>query len=253
MVKFPDNKRIIGEGMPEQYQFLRYYIPGSLSLAYLFLLVLVNTGERIFDLLIGTGTVSVVIGTFTLSPALGYVIYQFYDTLLYNRIARCKKRKALNLLDTWADAKGFPKGDNWESTRRKELIDFILYSSATDSSFEISDQLADTIRGFWSHINARIVSSVFVPISSGILFLLLNSLRPIEINGLSTLSAVFAIIVLSIFIGYPSIRTIKEAFALEEYLIRAKERDLRDYMNLENQQDCTRLREEFRRRCRDTI
>lgn len=220
--------------MSEQYQFLRYYIPGSLSLIYFFGLILASVGENVFQVLKNPALISLVVGVFAISPALGYVIYTFYDWTLYNRIARCSERRTLNLLDTWANEERFRRGERWEDVRRKELIDFALYSSLHDSHFRTSNRITETVRGFWNHVNARLVSATFVPIASFIffaLFVLLNP--PISVNAGNTVFAVTAILVLSACIGFPARRTIREAFALEEYVIIAREQAVREYMRLD--------------------
>jgi len=218
----------------EQYQFLRYYIPGSLALIYFLILILANIGERIFELSFSNEALtSLVLGAFVISPAIGYVIYLFYDWILYNRIAECCERETLHLLDRWAEEERFRRGERWR-IKRKELIDFALYSRLEDSDFEISDSIAETIRRFWNHINARLTSAVFVPIASVIFFGLFWSLRPLStLNIGCTLLTIMIMGIVSACIGFPAIRTIREAFALEEYLLRAKEQAVRAYMRLD--------------------
>lgn len=182
---------------------------------------------------------SLVIGVFALSPALGYVIYQFYDGLLYNRIANSKNRRTLELLDKLALETNFSRIDSWEA--KKELIDFTLYSGGTEPHSKISDKLLETLRGFWSHAAARIVSAIFVPIASFglfVIFLTVVSALHVSITWSAfrvpqTVFTICLITILSLFIGYPAKRPIKEAFMLEEYVFRVKEGAVRDYMKLE--------------------
>lgn len=229
--------------MSEQYRFLRYYIPGFLFLTYFFGLVTVNIDRSIFELfrVLRLDPTSLVAVAFTSSPAIGYLIYQFYDWSLYNRIAKSKERKALILIDKWATEEKFPKGERWE-VKRKELVDFALYSSLEESDFTISDKISETIRGFWSHVNARLVSSIFVPIASGVFFaicwilniiLVLN--LPFKFDLPKTVVLIILVIILSAFITYPAKRTIREAFALEEFVIRVRKQVIRNYMKLETE------------------
>jgi len=227
-------KSIEGFEMTEQYQFLRYYIPGSLSLIYFFGLILANMGDEAFRLLNHPALISLVVGLFASSPALGYVIYLFYDWTLYNKIASCEERRALTLLDTWANTEHFRKGERWQSVRRKELVDFALYLRPHDCGLRISGNVTETIRGFWSNANARITSAIYVPIASGIMFAIFVLLKPpITISVCSTAFAFLGIMVFSVCIGLPAKRTIREAFALEEYIVTARQQEIREYMRLD--------------------
>jgi len=190
--------------------------------------------------------ISVVASAFALSPAIGYIIYQLYDWLFYsNRLPRDKGRKALDFLGDLAVEEEFPeKGRTLEFHRKKELIDFTLYCGHKNTDFKISEQISDTLRGFWSHVAARYVSSIFVPISCGIFFcglLILDYFSVLNIPFNESIDnknfpLILLIVLLSICIWIPSRRIKKEAFALEEYIIRAREKTVRDYMRLEKKQ-----------------
>lgn len=237
--------------MSEQYRFLRYYIPGFLFVTYLLGLITVNLNKNIFSFFktVGLDPISFVGIAFTASPAIGYMIYSFYDWVLYNRIGNCDERQTLVLLDEWAlKEKLIKKGQKIEKVRKKELIDFAVYSSAKRSSLIISEQLPETLRGFWSHVNARYVSSIFVPLACGLFFVILWGLNIIlalnipfktsleDIDIYRNTALILSIAVLSICVGYPARRTVQEAFTLEEYIVRAKEKAVRKYMKLEKKQ-----------------
>lgn len=87
----------------EQYQFLRYYLPGSVFLIYLaLLLVPVTNPESLIFLIQGQNLLALVTligGAFVISPPLGYLLYSLYDTFLYNHFAmNWVKRRSLWVL-----------------------------------------------------------------------------------------------------------------------------------------------------------
>lgn len=190
--------------------------------------------------------------------------------------------------------------DQWKRISKfKELIDFALYSGiastdkikesriveTTDNSeskqiertvgskrriprVNVNIQITETIRGFWSHHNARFVMSTFVPIFTAITIVIilvadiylsstivgyypllwitqhLQQLAPFHppaislfliffnlLNPLTLSNASFVVLVvlLSIFIYSPIKRIRMEAYTLEAYLLVARE-DLLDEM-----------------------
>lgn len=258
----------MGIELSERYQFLRYYIPGFLFLSYMFGLITVNIDRSVFEILktLGLDPITLVAAAVAISPAIGYIIYTSYDSIGYNSIiAKSKKREALSLLVKWAEKEEYPKkGETLDFTRKKELIDFALYCSRKDTGFEISGQIAETIRGFWSHAAARYVSSIFVPLACACFLGILLVLNYSSVLNLpfkeyvdnQNLPLILLIIALSICMGYPARRIVGEAFALEEYVVRVREQAVREYMKLEKKQrsetedklNCVRLREKFKKK-----
>lgn len=258
----------MGIELSERYQFLRYYIPGFLFLSYMFGLITVNIDRSVFELFktLGLDPISLVAVAVAISPAIGYIIYAFYDWTLYRRLSKCKtQRITLKIIDEWAKTEKYPKkAETLDFTRKKELIDFALYCSRKDTGFEISKQIAETIRGFWSHVAARYVSSIFVPLACACFFGILLVLNYSSVLNLpfkeyvdnQNLPLILLIIALSICMGYPARRTVGEAFALEEYVVRVREQAVREYMKLEKKQrsetedkpNCVRLGEEFKKK-----
>lgn len=177
----------------------------------------------------------VFVGFFAISPPIGYVVYQFYDGTLYRILSKCKKKRiALQLIDKWAEEEKV--SSLFDDVKRKELIDFALYFSFRKSRFKVSEKLGETIRGFWSHANARLVCSIYVPLFSLLIFLglvianLILSWNIFTLELWRTLVILFSIVAFSFFLGYPAWETIQEAFALEEYLVRVREQEIREYM-----------------------
>jgi hypothetical protein len=112
----------------------------------------VNNG----DVLIG-----VFAGAFGASLAFGYVIYTFYDSLLYNVLA---------MRPGWRDIlKYMERIDVWkklDNAQRKEFLDTLFYYLGKRDP--MNQKFSETIKGIWSHFNARIVCLLFVPIFSGV-------------------------------------------------------------------------------------
>lgn len=214
----------------------------------MFGLIAVNIDRSVFELFktLGLDPISLVAAAVAISPAIGYIIYTFYDSIWYNyRIAKSEKREALGLLVKWAEKEEYPKkGETLDFTRKKELIDFALYCSRKDNDFEISEQIAETIRGFWSHAAARYVSSIFVPLACACFLSILLVLNYSSVLNLpfkeyidnKNFPLILLIITLSICIGYPAGRTVREAFTLEEYVVRVREQAVTEYMKLEKRQ-----------------
>jgi hypothetical protein len=201
----------------EQYQFLRYYLPGSLFLLELglFLAPFINYFE-LQKLLGGNllSLVTVVGGAFVVSPAIGYLLYSAYDTAIYNQKAmNWDNRRSLMYLIEWArhprmSARnlerifvGIDQADsNTLKIMKKDLnsvdfgklrpslkslIDFIIHSKPRNGNSEVrDDEISANLRGYWSHFGARWVCGAIAPITAlGTFFILLVFLFPILIQG----------------------------------------------------------------------
>jgi len=198
----------------EEYRFLRYYIPGSLCLTYTFILVLFNSNENLINYL-RTNPIQILgaaIGLFAISPAIGYIIYQFYDWIVYRSrwISKNReKRIALIKIDEWAEEEKI--SSFLDDVKKKEFIDFALYFGFEKAEFNVSERIGETIRGFWSHANARLTCSICVLPSSLILFFLfaltVNQIFPwniVTLKPFGLLVIPFLMAMLSIFLGYPA-------------------------------------------------
>ena len=148
----------------EEYQFLRYFIPGSLFVIYVTLLVLPNLNPQLFPYLSSNPEtiLAIVAGAFGASLAFGYLIYSFYDLVFYNFLAMKfpNKRKILGYMKE--------KIEGWDDVSepdKKEFLD-MLYRLPGDANK--NEQVSSLTRGIWSHFNARIVSATCVPLFAGI-------------------------------------------------------------------------------------
>ena len=232
----------------EEYKFLRYYIPGSLFLIYLASLTIPNLAVINQNTLLERWDIvlSAIVGSFVISPAIGYVIYSFYDWLFYNRIATYSKwrttfrlinERAPEILDT--------------TNKKKEFLDLLFrihYSSEHNSSEpEINPSILETMRGMWNHFNARITCAVFVPIFSvitfGLLYICDIGLSSFEIFRFRSFIfwahhipfqavSLLIIILLSLGLGIGSSRPYQETCRLEEYLFKVKSKDATKLLNI---------------------
>jgi hypothetical protein len=229
----------------EEYQFLRYFIPGSLFVIYVSFLAIPNIDGPIIpfllrhpDILIG-----IVGGAFGASLAFGYLVYSFYDWTSYNRLAmHCSKGKR-RILGYMGE-----KIEDWDSSdpqkkipdsQKKEFLDMLYRLLGNEGK---NQQIADMVRGIWSHFNARIVCAIFVPILAGasvFLFHIINLLispymSQWTLENHLTSSIVFnfqwffvvpwliAVFVISLFLGLGATRPYEEACTVEYFSIRHK-------------------------------
>ena len=81
----------------EEYQFLRYFIPGSLFVIYTTLIIYPALSLEILLFLEKNPEIvlGIIGGVFAGSLAFGYLVYTLYDTFLYNIIAMNPKRRKL--------------------------------------------------------------------------------------------------------------------------------------------------------------
>jgi hypothetical protein len=214
----------------EEYQFLRYFIPGSLFVIYTSLIIYpaLNADTLTFleskpEIVLG-----IVGGAFAGSLAFGYLVYTFYDTVLYNLIAMNSKWR---ILLRYLAAK-IPEWNNLKNHEKKMIMEMIHTSGDYTRGV---DKFYDIVRGWWSHFNARIVCALFVPALSlatfGLLLLLdfffLKTIEIFSFNNQYTASytlifiTIFAIS-LCLFIG--AIRPLREATQYEYYFIKKQNR-----------------------------
>lgn len=201
--------------------------------------------------------ISAVVGGFVVSSPIGYLLYLIFDYAFYTKIARGKeniffrwnKRSIIKYLNNWINewAKENTKLQNLSTEEKQELIDFALYTSlkeregcSSERTFAISDTIIDTLRGFWSHHNARYVCSLFVPLASGILATFLVFLMGHSGSSLFKFDhctiVLEIIFVLSIFaVSWYNIRptekTRREIYALEEYILLTKKNAIHEILS----------------------
>jgi len=176
---------------------------------------------------------SAVVGSFVISPPIGYVIYTFYDSLLYERVATYPKwRTVFRLLD---------KNQKLDTTDKKKAFLDLVFRIHTKDSIKVDPSLLLTIRGIWSHFNARIVCSIFVPAFSVGCFLVLYAVEnalPIEIFRFRSftwsnlaiplwLVPVLIIATVSLVLILFSRRPYRETCRLEEYLFLVKDKEVK--------------------------
>ena len=216
-----------------EYQFLRYFIPGSLYVIYTSLLIIPNLGDDVVKYLGQNGNVLIGVfgGAFAAGLAFGYVIYTFYDTWLYNRLA---------MRPCWRDIlKYMDKINVWKelnNEQKKEFLDTLYYYLGDRDP--MNQKFSETIRGIWSHFNARIVCSIFVPAFSIATIFLLRTVelgsdikfelfyfRSFHYPGFQIKYFCFSlaiIIAISIVLVIGARRPYKEAVKLEFYFLKLK-------------------------------
>lgn len=221
----------------EEYQFLRYFIPGSLYVFYTSLLIIPNLADTIVKDLGQNGNVliGVFVGAFGASLAFGYVIYTFYDSFLYNFLAmRPGWRDILRLMESEINV--WTKKSN---EKKKEFLDTLYYY--LDKRDPMNQKFSETIRGIWSHFNARIVCLFFVPTFSGVTVFLLwlveqgSDLKLFSFRSFSLMEGqrtylslcAFIIVVISSVFLWGARRPYKEAVKLEYYFLKSKIEDSR--------------------------
>lgn len=212
----------------EEYQFLRYFIPGSLFVIYTTLMTFPILSSTAIDYLLRHPDflLGIIGGAFAGSLAFGYIIYTFYDTVLYNRFAmNVEKRLLLQYLPTQI------KKGKWDSLdeHEKKMIMEMIHVAGKDT--KDCDRFYNIVRGWWSHFNARWVCLLFVPLLSGISVIFLYSFDVI-ISGrifAFTLPNLILYIPIAIVIAIVSLvlktgakKPFNEAAQLEYYFIKYK-------------------------------
>ena len=147
----------------DEYQFLRYFIPGSLYVIYTTALIIPFLDPSVINFFKGdtSALLGVVGGAFGASLAIGYIIYTFYDTFGYTKrlFKDPEKRKMLGYLND--------NIQDWKEpldASKKEFLDMLWIKLSENNSGE---RFFATVRGMWSHFNARVVCYKYVPIFAG--------------------------------------------------------------------------------------
>jgi hypothetical protein len=122
----------VGNTVFEEYQFLRYFIPGSLFVMYTTLVFLPNLSKNVVSYILEKpdSLLGIVGAAFGASLAFGYIIYSVFDTLLYNPIAlKNGWRKVLSYMESKIDTevnKKVWRGLNKE--KKKEFLEMLFLS-----------------------------------------------------------------------------------------------------------------------------
>ena len=221
----------------EEYQFLRYFIPGSLYVIYTTALItpfldpsVINFFENDPSALLG-----IVGGALGASLALGYIIYTFYDTFLYNRWAmnfenRVSLRYLAEKIEGWDDPRKPQNTNCINDYQKKMFLDMLWIGFDKDN---LSERYDKTLRGMWSHLNARKVCYLFVPAFSVISFSLLVITLPIIIREtlfilppLPNWGVFFLVLIVIGFISgvfrYGAKRPLNEGTTLEYFFIKQR-------------------------------
>ena len=187
----------------DEYQFLRYFIPGSLAVIYIAFFLAPFIGDGVINNFKASpeGLLGIVGAAFGASLAIGYVIYTFYDTCSYNKAAMdSTKRRILHYLE-----KQKPDCKKLSEFEKKATLD-MLYDAFDDSS--VSNRVASKARGMWSHFNARKVCAIYVPsfsiVFSVIIILFAHLIKP-NIFDFSNLYRFLLLIPICLIVGAVSI------------------------------------------------
>lgn len=225
--------------MAEEYQFLRYYLPGSLFLFYVAILLVPNSSvyssivSSDGTLSLGINLVGLLVSLIGVSPIIGFIIYAFYNPY-YERRAVASDRGAFEYLKTEKFTKNTKiKAELILSSdkQRKEFLDLVVHTKGIGSNLEVDSDIRDLMKGHLSKYAARIVCGFYVPIFSTIVVLTLFLIGVFSPTTLSFNWQPHFLIPAALLISFLSIRflrdnerVIQEAFILEEYLVKAKEK-----------------------------
>lgn len=216
---------------------MRYYLPGSLFLIYMMILVIVNLPAQTIKTLSQEALVGIFTGAFVASPTIGYLIYAFYNHLYEHWAGDVTKRPALKYLEdlSFTSEKNRPyiRGNLRCFIQKKEFLDLIYHSSSNNGEMKIDTEILNTLKNHLSAFAARIVCGFFVPIFCIPSFLLVwKALSLINIdfawNALFTIFSILAIAIISIVLLIDCMRVLYEAYQLEVYMIKTKSKEIEE-------------------------
>lgn len=233
----------------ERYQFLRYYLPGSLFFTYA-AIVLIPALQTPSSIDVAVGVFG---GIIIASPVIGYLIYIPFNFLYDYYFSQRWDREALDFIK---DAK-FMNKDYQETyknkiatySKQKELIDLFLhldYVSAREDTriakkpdANINPQILNTLQNQLNNFAARTVCGLFTPIASIaftivlVQFSRMNNVffRPFYFQNIFLLIfSLVVIAVISILLIIGSTKVLDEAFVLENYIVRSRKREAKIVM-----------------------
>lgn len=219
------------------YQFLRYYLPGSLLLIYSSLFVIPLMDPNTFVGLSLDKIIAVFVGLLAANYAIGYLVYIPFS-YKYEKVAvDPDRRPSLKFIESMAKSVGcetyFRCG-----TQKKEFLDLVYHANIeTRLGLKIHHEIVNTLKNHLSNYAARYVCGTFVPfaiIPAMILTIPLLSFVGIGFqlrNLWFLLFALAVVILISLFLSMDRERVLDETFALEEFMVRSKTEEIRELLN----------------------
>lgn len=226
--------------MSEQYRFMRYYLPGSLFLIYLMILIIPNLSAEAIEILSDhtPAIIGIFTGAFVASPIIGYLVYAPYNYVYEHWAGKRTTRGALRYIEDLEfvndnDRAGYQKNLRC-ITQKKEFLDLVYHSTLKKNvgEIKIDPKIVETLKNIVSNFAARIVCGFFVPLFC--LFLVYPSVEILKLFGLTLELNIFFLLVSILFIGALSFvllldskRVLYEAYQLEEYMVKAKKEEIK--------------------------
>jgi hypothetical protein len=217
----------------EQYQFLRYYMPGFLFFTYLGIILVPALEAQTFDV---AEIIGIFGGIIVSSPVIGYLIYNPFN-LCYEYVFSRMHRPALDFIAN-AEFAEIEERDNYRSkipnryTQQKELIDLFLNVDYLDKKPDarINTQVLNTLRNQLNNFASRVVCGFFAPLASFFVAFVLyqfslfggSAFGSYSFNNFILTISIASIIAVSFFLLIGAPKVLEEAFALEGYVIRSK-------------------------------
>ncbi len=222
--------------MAELYQFLRYYLPGSLLLLYVLLFIIPNLSTDTLNIIGLDNLLAVFVGLLALNYAIGYLVYIPFN-YRYEKIAmNPERRHALDYiarLAEEAECGSLLKCD----TQKKEFLDLVYHSKFESSSgLKINPEIVATLKNHLSNYAARYVCGTYVPILLiPVMFFALFILKFAGIgfamnNVWFSFFVLLLVLVVSLGLSMDRERVLTETFTLEEFMIRTKEKEVKELL-----------------------
>jgi hypothetical protein len=216
----------------DEYQFLRYFIPGSLFVSYLFLLIVPCLNNEAINYFVKHTefTIGIAGGAFAASPAIGYAIYSLYTATDYDKDSVLHKDKGINQylkkkLEFW--------NDDFPICQKKEFLDFLYYWKDENNQ---SENFYSKIHGIWSHFVARKVAAWYVSITAIAVFFICYLFALVTNTGsvfiypptIWLALSIIAITLISLSLWTHASQTRQEAWQLELYYLSNKIENSKD-------------------------
>lgn len=222
----------------EQYQFLRYYMPGFLFFTYLAIILVPALEAQTFDV---AEIIGIFGGIIVSSPVIGYLIYNPFN-LCYEYSFSHMHRPALGFIAN-AEFAEFEERDNYRSkipnnfTQQKELIDLFLNVNYLDKKPDasVNRQVLSTLQNQLNNFASRVICGFFAPLASFIVAFVLyqfslfggSAFGSYSFNNSILAISIASIIAVSFFLLIRAPKVLEEAFALEDYIIRSKKEGIK--------------------------
>jgi len=212
-------------------------MPGSLLLFYLALLLIPNTSIISFVLSsqepfsLTMQVLSLLIALIGISPAIGFLIYAFYNPYYERRATETDRGAFEYLKNIEPDVKKNAKYQQIVSCQeqKKEFLDLLVHTNAKDTLLSSETEIKEIMKGHLSNYAARIVCGFFVPICLAIVMFgvaIIGYFKPCIVTFLPNywllIPTLMLIGVVSARLLLGSERVVQEAFILEEFLVKSK-------------------------------